>query len=252
MVSRHKETATYPPPNDKNGKKYNIRWFHIGATNDLNKLNNSFYHYANCLRENHRKNKNCSCEHCISDRTSLGCAKPFKCKKLAEEILKCIQPKWHPGTKHVKFNPDSSTPASKWKLALKTTSGSSSKLTQHVQHLHYKSPPPDNSFAESITAIIDSSYHVSKDGEHVSGAGAWFNTNDDRNVSIKLPDHLAAPGAGEIGAVLHVARTTPKMSPSRPRGHRLVDTSQCRPNESDCSRTKRTLCTHLPPTMERI
>ncbi|KAG1859489.1 hypothetical protein C8R48DRAFT_565965, partial [Suillus tomentosus] len=123
----------------KTARKYNIHWetisvnsnvvrqipawFHIGATKQLNKLNNCFY--AQCLRENHltitisqiesiamrqnpshRKNKNCSCTHCASDRISLGCAKPFKCKELAVEIMKCIQPKWHPQTQQIKFNLD--------------------------------------------------------------------------------------------------------------------------------------------------
>lgn len=114
----------------KAAKKYNLRWdaisikpeiarklpvwFHLGASSDLNKLNNHLY--ANCLRQvhkvytvgqleelarrhdpEHKKKKECPCRHCSLDR-SKQCKKPFKCMQLAKEILTCILPKWNPTT----------------------------------------------------------------------------------------------------------------------------------------------------------
>ncbi|KAG1879900.1 hypothetical protein F4604DRAFT_1490720, partial [Suillus subluteus] len=98
-------------------------WFHIGASEELNKMNNCYY--AACLRENHnttlvqhmseivnrndpthRKRKECTCSSCSDDRNNLNCAKPFKCAQLARDIMKCILPKWNPNTITQPFNPD--------------------------------------------------------------------------------------------------------------------------------------------------
>jgi hypothetical protein len=114
----------------KTAKKYNLRWeaisvepevarqlpiwFHLGASDNIKKLNNHLY--ANCLRDNHkvrsvgeletltrrqdplhRKHKECPCHHCALDRTIL-CKKPFKCQQLAKDLLTCILPKWNPET----------------------------------------------------------------------------------------------------------------------------------------------------------
>ncbi|KAG1848869.1 hypothetical protein F4604DRAFT_1506592, partial [Suillus subluteus] len=88
-------------------------WFHLGANEQLNKLNNSYY--AECLQERHKvctfkememvsirssplhhQNRDCKCAHCELDRSNLGCQKPYKCRKLVKDILKCIKPKWDP------------------------------------------------------------------------------------------------------------------------------------------------------------
>ncbi|KAG1839349.1 hypothetical protein F4604DRAFT_1599718 [Suillus subluteus] len=98
-------------------------WFHIGASEELNKLNNCYY--AACLRENHevtsvqhisdianrndlthRKHIECSCNFCSEDRNNLKCAKPFKCAQLAKDMMECILPKWNPNTTTQSFNPD--------------------------------------------------------------------------------------------------------------------------------------------------
>ncbi|KAG2337918.1 hypothetical protein BDR05DRAFT_894463, partial [Suillus weaverae] len=249
----------------KTAKKHNIRWettsvdsvllrqlpawFHIGATSELNKLNNNLY--VCCLMKNHKaitvgqiesianrqlsshhKNKNCQCDHCISDHDSLSCAKPFKCKKLACEILQCILPKWNLNTVCHKFNPDLSDKQhtsnekalktrdevlfdprlpmencaeDKFRVFVKSGPPSISPASQ--------APPPRDAQTETLTAVIDSAYHIDQDGEHVSGAGIWINNQDLRNKQLRLPDQLAAPGAREIGALLHIAQTTPKSTP---------------------------------------
>ncbi|KAG1880938.1 hypothetical protein F4604DRAFT_1578734, partial [Suillus subluteus] len=123
----------------KTTKKHNLRWeilivpaqvmnqllvwFHMGASKELNKMNNCFY--AACLRENHnvtlvqhiselagrndpahRKCKECSCNSCSEVRINLKCTKPFKCAQLAKDMMKCLLPKWNPNTMMQSFNPD--------------------------------------------------------------------------------------------------------------------------------------------------
>ncbi|KAG1881982.1 hypothetical protein C8R48DRAFT_587415 [Suillus tomentosus] len=90
-------------------------WFHIGANQNLNKLNN--YYYANCLRDKHNvrtvgdieaitspmpqghlNKKECECDRCNKERTQYNCNKPYRCRKTAIDILHCILPKWNPST----------------------------------------------------------------------------------------------------------------------------------------------------------
>ncbi|KAG1800546.1 hypothetical protein EV424DRAFT_1265161, partial [Suillus variegatus] len=98
-------------------------WFHLGASPELNKLNN--YYYVNCLRDkhkivsvgdlekatqqtpqDHKNRKECECSASASDRTKYECAKPFRCHKTANEILACILPKWSTSTEIFKKVPD--------------------------------------------------------------------------------------------------------------------------------------------------
>ncbi|KAJ8592574.1 hypothetical protein M405DRAFT_692869, partial [Rhizopogon salebrosus TDB-379] len=88
-------------------------WFHIGATSELNRLNN--FYYAACLRDNHRistvgqmeqaaasndpqhrKQKECPCTKCEYGRTHYGCQKPFKCQETAQKVISCLPEKWYP------------------------------------------------------------------------------------------------------------------------------------------------------------
>lgn len=51
---------------------------------------------ALCFSPRYRQNKNCPYKHYIEDRSSMACRKPFKCAKLAKDIMKCLLPKWNP------------------------------------------------------------------------------------------------------------------------------------------------------------
>ena len=92
-------------------------WYHLGATKELRRLNNS--KQGDCLRERHkvrvvaeaihmakrrcyviaRNNDylpdNCKCNDCNSDR-ARGCKKPWRCCHAAEDAIRTIQQKWHP------------------------------------------------------------------------------------------------------------------------------------------------------------
>ncbi|KAG1849030.1 hypothetical protein F4604DRAFT_1497507, partial [Suillus subluteus] len=53
-----------------------------------------------------------------------------------------------------------------------------------------------------INVTTTGTHLVDKDGDYMSGGGAWFRQNDCQNITVKMPPHMAAPGAGEIGALL--------------------------------------------------
>lgn len=210
----------------KTAKKYNVcweaisidpniakqlpAWFHIGTLHELNKLNNHLY--ATCLREKHRitsvgqietiasrnsplhrQNKNCLCIHCMQDRTISNCDKPFKCAKLAKDILKCILPKWCPQTSThpyaLNIAPEQITAndedQNKKQLEIFNPTFPSPDSIESGFHAFITPNPPCTSSAcqapkppsepPHLTNIIITGMHqVDKDGTYVSGGGAWF------------------------------------------------------------------------------
>ncbi|KAG1873501.1 hypothetical protein C8R48DRAFT_593872 [Suillus tomentosus] len=223
-------------------------WFHIGASEDLRKLNNHLY--ASCLREKHhaisvgqmeaiatrnlpthRQNKNCPCAHCSQDRTQAKCDKPFKCTKLARDILQCILPKWHPQTSlppyslniapkqitagandenvhHKLFDPTYPSPNSLTDgFRVFTTSDTPCNIPAQ------QAPKPSDEPPQLINIIITGTHRIDKDGYSVSGGGAWFGQNDQRNKSIRVPEHFAAKGTREVGAILSALSSLPVYAP---------------------------------------
>lgn len=248
----------------KAAKKYNVRWeaisidpeivhqlpiwFHLGASDDVKKLNNHLY--ASCLRDNHkvrsvsdmeslicrqdpshRKHKDCSCNSCISNRL-IHCKKPFKCALLAKDLLTCILPKWNPEScathytlhidpkqipengsaddknAHAAFNPVFPSP--------KTLEEGFWAFVVHRPQSTYSArqaitlPGPHPGLADITTA---DAHLISKDGDHISAGSAWFRAEDTHNVSIKLSDNLASPRAGEIGALIAAISPLPTNTP---------------------------------------
>lgn len=248
----------------KTAKKFNVRWeaisiapeiarqlpiwFHLGASNDIKKLNNT--PSANCLRinhdvryvqdlevvirrsdPNHRTHHECPCAHCTRDR-ARRCRNPIKCIKVANELLTCVQPKWNPATSSPNYNlnispeqipqdigenkgnsliifdPIFPSPAS-------IEEGFRVFVTQSPQCTITASqtPNPQGPAQDLIRVTIAESHRIDNDGDHVSGGVIWFGDNDPRNKLVKLPGELANPGAGEIGALLHAIDTLPLNAP---------------------------------------
>ena len=89
-------------------------WFHAGATQALNRLNN--HHDARCLRihhkiisvgdmaalaervlnDDHRQSNFCQCPTCVHIRTTYDCLQPAKCITFAKDLLLCRPAKWLP------------------------------------------------------------------------------------------------------------------------------------------------------------
>lgn len=94
-------------------------WYHIGAGDVLNRVNNT--PKSRCLRDAHRvrtvgdlldvieyrdghpdpsracaRRSNCACSVCRIVRQQTGCSNPHKCYEHAKKILDSLPPKWHP------------------------------------------------------------------------------------------------------------------------------------------------------------
>ncbi|KAG2744933.1 hypothetical protein P692DRAFT_201721023, partial [Suillus brevipes Sb2] len=225
----------------RTAKKFNLRWetisvtpdiakqlpmwFHLGASDDIKKLNNS--PSANCLRENHdvrsvgeteiiatrqgidhREHRECPCAQCAQDR-SRRCRNPPKCIKSAKELMSSILPKWNPITCSPHYtlhiSPDQ-IPASEEAndnnvpLVFNPVFPSPESIEEGFRVFVTQSPPSSSAASQSpapqgpipdlAKVTIAEAYQISKDGDHISGGVAWFGDNDPRNILVKLPDNL--------------------------------------------------------------
>ncbi|KAG1771544.1 ribonuclease H-like protein [Suillus occidentalis] len=186
---------------------------------------------ANRNLPSHRQNKNCPCADCSQDRTHIKCDKPYKCAKLARDILQCILPKWHPLTSappySLNIDPEQITADTNDEdnhlTLFDPTYPSPDSLTDGFQVFTTlnapcnvparQAPKPSGEPPKLISIIITGTHKIDKDGYYVSGGGAWFGQDDQRNKSIKVPEHLAAPGAGEVGAILSALSSLPINAP---------------------------------------
>ncbi|KAG2755616.1 hypothetical protein P692DRAFT_20869000 [Suillus brevipes Sb2] len=66
---------------------------------------------------------------------------------------------------------------------------------------------------ELVKITITGTHNVNKDGDHKSGGCIWFGPRDTRNWTVKIPEELTAPGAGDTGALLTAITMLPPMPP---------------------------------------
>jgi len=67
--------------------------------------------------------------------------------------------------------------------------------------------------AEEIVVYTDGSCINNGQEDAQAGSGIWYGENDPRNKALKVPGKAQSNQTGELYAVLHVARTTPKEIP---------------------------------------
>ncbi|KAG1785204.1 uncharacterized protein HD556DRAFT_1250283, partial [Suillus plorans] len=223
-------------------------WFHLGASNELKKLNNRLY--ANCLRAghkalsvgklealtlrqdpSHRKHHKCPCTNCTYDRT-LQCKKPFKCMQLAKDILTCILPKWNPQSCTTPYalniSPEqiatveetqSDQAPAPFDPIFPTTDSLDSGFRAFITPRTPCTLPArqireqQRNTPELIRIIIACSHQINRNSDHESSGVAWLGHGNIRNKAIKLPEDLAAPGAREAGALLTAISTLPTNIP---------------------------------------
>jgi hypothetical protein len=220
-------------------------WFHMAGSKDLNILNN--HYYSACLRENHdvqtvgqmnafitkftpqhRQRKECMCSECITDR-ARGCKKPFECRKLAKNILKCIPPKWHPND-DLTENVDSLTVREKEENAAAIINNEEIIFDPQVNlqgqimsamRVFTSGIDPDNctplgqphmanNRPKKIYVITSGKHSINEDGDHISGGGVWFKNNTYPNMSIRPPEELSSIESGELSVILLVLKIVPK------------------------------------------
>ncbi|KAG2037388.1 hypothetical protein BDR03DRAFT_957576 [Suillus americanus] len=150
----------------------------------------------------HRRRKDCPCPDCESDRSHLGCPKPFKCRDSAKAILSCIPLKWNPEDNMVKYAPDlTSEQKAKNKKAVETGDfvtfdpkvTFSSPLEDGFKAFTPKAPPakepahqlppPPGATVEETLIVVKGTHQTDIHGDLQSGGGAWFG-NEDRYAQI--------------------------------------------------------------------
>jgi hypothetical protein len=153
---------------------------------------------------------------------------------LAKEILMCILPKWNPATCTTPYSltispeqldntsddqddrnrtpsffnpiiPSPETVAEGFRIFSNPNPPCPISASQTKTH---QRPPP-----ELVKITITGTHNVNKDGDHEAGGCAWLGTRDTRNLSIKIPEELAAAGAGEAGVLLTAITKIPSNAP---------------------------------------
>lgn len=223
-------------------------WFHIGATKELNKLINT--EQAECLRGNHKaitikditsiahKNhphhharRNCACPNCKHDRLTLHCINPTKCRAMANKLLGCIQPKWHPTSQPpvdnlnlsqeqlernnlasidnepILFNPNVMTSGNisdGFRVFTDTNTSYSDPAYR---------PGPQQPVTDETTVYTDGSCLNNGQQDAQAGSGIWYGPNDARNTALKIPGDSQSNQLAEITVVLHVATNSSSETP---------------------------------------
>ncbi|KAF8836027.1 hypothetical protein BDN67DRAFT_862306, partial [Paxillus ammoniavirescens] len=252
----------------KVARKYNLRldaytasdevkralpmWFHVGASPELNGLNNHVY--VKCLRANHHITSvgqlldfiddippehhqcaSCSCQKCRDDRQLRGCSKPMECQKLAQKLLNSITPKWNPRhlTKHelkgltpAQIAENEKALCEKQEVIFNPNMSlqypPENGLLIFGEHTHPLGEPAMQSVIlqarralrpQKAEIFLASEHRVDEDGEVVSGGGSWFGLNDTRNLSMQIPENLASKNSGLLSCMLSSTKTVPKDTP---------------------------------------
>ncbi|KAG1848898.1 hypothetical protein F4604DRAFT_1687601 [Suillus subluteus] len=70
--------------------------------------------------------------------------------------------------------------------------------------------PPLGAIAEETTIVVKGIHQTDIHGDLQSSGGAWFSNEDLRNLSVRVPEHLASQNAGELTAMLESINSTPQ------------------------------------------
>jgi len=222
-------------------------WFHIGAYEALKELTNKTE--AKCLRHkhqvkyvshlrritteplngNHRPQRNCRCTTCREIKQNTQCKNPHKCRLMAQTILDKLTPKWsiqtHPPNDNldltprrknrnkqaektgepILFDPNITTNSIKDSFRIFTTNRENDQIPSHRV--------AQQAQAEEIVVYTDGSCINNGQEDAQAGSGIWYGENNPRNKALKVPGKAQSNQTGELYAVLHVARTTPKEIP---------------------------------------
>ena len=209
-------------------------WFHSGATQALNRLNN--HHDAKCLRrqhnissvgsvallagrtlsDDHRLSNFCHCPTCVQVRTTHDCIQPAKCITFANELLNCLPAKWLPSEnildearEHLPIPaPRGESCMFRANLIMATHLENAFHIIRPDKTSHplparrAALPNPPHPPAETEVLCCATSV-INDDGHHIAGGCVWFGTNDARNFSFQpTPNELTSKTTGALGAML--------------------------------------------------
>ena len=208
-------------------------WFHVGATQALNCLNN--HHDAFCLRRHgvisvgevitlteqmlvydHRPSNYCQCAMCAYIRSTYDCPQPNKCLSLAKNLLLCLPAKWLPSenqrdvTEDTTAEPMPQGEACEFRANLVTSTHleDAFRIIRPDTRIH-PLPARRRAIADQPHPPLEADVHccassmATQDGLHIIGGCAWFGETDAQNITLQLPpNECFSKTTGILGAML--------------------------------------------------
>ena len=215
-------------------------WFHSGATQALNRLNN--HHDAKCLRrqhniasvgdvallveqvlnDDHRHSNYCCCPTCVHVRSTYDCMQPGKCITFANELLTCLPTKWLPSgnipdeAREYPANPAPQSESCVFRANLMEATHLENAFriirpdkTRHSLPARRAALPNSLHPSTETEVLCCSTSIINEDGNYIAGGCMWFGINDIRNISFQptSTEHTSRT-TGALGAMLLLLQRT--------------------------------------------
>ena len=215
-------------------------WFHAGATQALNCLNN--HHDARCLRRNHRiisvgdvttlassmfnndhrQSNFCQCPTCVHIQSTYDCMQPTKCITFAKDLLRCLPAKWLPSENVTEVAENEVVnPAPQGESYVFRANLISSTYLEEAFHIirpdrtshplparHGAPADPPHPLTE-IEVFCCSTSIINEDGNYITGGGVWFSANNARNISFRpTSNENTSTTTGTLGTMLLLLQRT--------------------------------------------
>ena len=215
-------------------------WFHAGATQALNRLNN--HHDVRCLQrchrvtsvgdtstlaecilsDDHQQSNYCQCPTCIYIRRTYDCMQPAKCITFARDLLHCLPTKWLPSENVCDTARDDTINLANEgesfvfhaNLSLATYLKDAFHIirpekTSHPTPARHGAPVDLPHPIQEVEVFCCSTSKINNDGNYVAGGSVWFGTNDARNISFQpTPNEQTSKAMGALGAMLLLFQRT--------------------------------------------
>ena len=180
------------------------------------------------MLEGHRETNFCTCSSC-GEMSTQGCVHPNKCVGVARELLNVIVPRWRPTgqEKEGEGAPTIEGAATRDQhggVVVNTTREttdlrSSIRIFMRgeglVEATALQTAEGKPQARKELVVYTDGSCVSNGMAEARAGSGVWYRTDDPRNVAIRVPGTRQSNQIGELLAVLHTIKSTPRNQPLR-------------------------------------
>ncbi|KAF8869203.1 hypothetical protein CPB85DRAFT_1241644, partial [Mucidula mucida] len=162
----------------------------------------------------HTHRQKCACDPCKEARDK-GCEHPYKCFAKAKDLLNSLPEKWNPLLNKPEDEPerlhdeDEENTLFKRHLTMEGSLGNVFRIFADGNECT-KTFTPDTTYPEEdeIVAYTDGSAINTGTNNATAGAGIYFGEEDDRNMSLRIPDEV---GVTNQAAELVAAKTLAEM-----------------------------------------
>lgn len=172
----------------------------------------------------HEGKQSCSCNTCAQIKTQAGCQNPHACYLKARAFLDTLPSKWDPRGTHPEDYEDD------WQKKIETENededcvpfdrrvttyghiGDTIRVfTEGEPYNHRLDMTPEEDQSQPEVVATDGSCLKNGEASAQAGAGIFFNEDDPRNMSLRLPESLPQTNqTGETVATLMATRSVPR------------------------------------------